>query len=86
MTKGIVTGIKAINLKELEDVSKRNNCLAFLKNFLNEVKDKLKDVDDPRKVYCFKWNQKHGKVETFLDENNIKFLTDDYVNFVNNLN
>lgn len=84
-SKGIVTGIKAVNLKELEDGNKKNNCLIFLNNFLNDIKGKMKDVDDPGKVHCFSWNQKTKKVEMSFDESGLKFLSDEYVNFMNNL-
>ncbi|XP_070510098.1 decapping and exoribonuclease protein-like [Chironomus tepperi] len=83
-SRGFVTGIKAVNLKELEDSTKRNNCLKFLKKFLIEIKGKMKDVDDPKKVYCFKWNQKQMKVDAYLDKNDV-FLSDNYVNFMNDL-
>lgn len=91
-SRGIVTSIKVVNLKELEDTTKKNNnkkennCLIFLNNFLNEVKQEMKNVDDPKKVHCFSWNKKFKKVEVCLDNSNIKFLSDNYVNFINNLN
>jgi len=82
---GIVTEIKAYDVKALEDDTIKNTCLKFLKKFLNQVKEKMRNVDDPKRVYYFKCDQNQKKIDVHLDKNNVIFLSDNYINFINNL-
>jgi hypothetical protein len=78
--------VKEFQVKSLVNDENKSVCLQFLRNFLNKVKEELKNqVDDPNKVYCIKWNQIQKKIDVSLDKSGMIFLPEDYVAFVNKL-
>jgi len=88
--EGNVTGINAFDVQKFENAEYhiKKTCLIFLKYFLNEVKKQMKNVDNPKEIHCFKWDQEQNKVvEVGKNDDQSKdiFLRDTYIDFINNL-
>jgi len=93
---GIIKSIEEIDVGSLENPEHskkfwhKNVCLNRLSEFLDKIKTDMENIDDPKKVFSFKWNGTMANFNIKARETNLpegqEFLPEDYIKFINNLN